>query len=71
MRTGLHNLPYMRGKSNEVSIRMGAFDDDPGIRPQFHTFVESRAPWDIITDDLPQYPAAWSRDAIPRDAAAK
>ena len=21
----------------QVSIRMGAFDDDPGIRPQFHT----------------------------------
>jgi hypothetical protein len=39
----------------QVSIRMGAFDDDPGIRPQFHTFVECRAPWDTITDDLPQY----------------
>jgi hypothetical protein len=43
---------------DQVSIRMGAFDDDPGIRPQFHTFVNSRAPWDEITDDLPQYPAA-------------
>jgi len=40
---------------DQVSIRMGAFDDDPGIRPQFHTFVECRAPWDTITDDLPQY----------------
>jgi len=30
-------------------IRMGAFDDDPGIRPQFHTFVDDRAPWDTIT----------------------
>jgi hypothetical protein len=45
----------------QVSIRMGAFDDDPGIRPQFHTFVDSRAPWDAITDDLPRYPGAWSR----------
>ena len=34
-----------------------AFDDDPGIRPQFHTFVEDdRAAWDKIADDLPQYP---------------
>jgi hypothetical protein len=40
----------------QVSIRMGAFDVDPGIRPQFHTFVDDRAPWDTITDDLPQYP---------------
>jgi len=28
----------------QVSIRLGAFDDDPGIAPQFHTFVNSRAP---------------------------
>src|SRR5207248_429668 len=39
----------------QVSIRMGAFDDDPGIRPQFHTFVADRAPWDTISDNLPQY----------------
>ena len=42
----------------EVSIRMGAFDDDPAIRPQFHTYVDYRAPWDEITDRLPQYPEA-------------
>jgi hypothetical protein len=44
----------------QVSIRMGAFDDDPGIRPQFHTYVDERAPWDTITDDLPQHGEAWS-----------
>jgi hypothetical protein len=44
--------------SDQVSIRMGAFDDDPGIRPQFHTYVDSRAPWDEITDGLPQYSEA-------------
>jgi hypothetical protein len=38
---------------------MGAFDDDPGIRPQFHTFVGSRAAWDHITDALPQYDGPW------------
>ena len=45
-------------EGDQVSIRMGAFDDDPGIRPQFHTYVASRAPWDTITDNLPQYPEA-------------
>lgn len=40
----------------EVSIRMGAFDDDPGIRPEDHAFVASRAPWDEIADDLPRHP---------------
>lgn len=39
----------------EVSIRLGSVDGDPGIRPQVHTFVDSRAAWDEITDDLPQY----------------
>ena len=43
----------------QVSIRMGAFDDDPGIRPQFHTYVDSRAAWDRIADDLPQYAGPW------------
>ena len=39
----------------QISIRMRAFDDDPGIEPQFHTYVGSRAPWDHIADNLPQY----------------
>lgn len=52
-------------EGKQVSIRMGAFDDDPGIRLQFHSFVDSRAPWDEIRDDLPQYPEAWSVDAAP------
>jgi len=48
-----------RPEGAEISIRMGAFDDDPGIRPQFHTFVADRAPWDEITDKLPQYGEAF------------
>ncbi len=40
----------------DVSIRLGSVDGDPGIRPQVHTFVASKAPWHEITDDLPQYP---------------
>jgi hypothetical protein len=48
----------------EVSIRLGSLDGDPGIRPQFHTFVESRAVWEELPDDgLPRYPAAKPRRA--------
>jgi hypothetical protein len=50
----------------QVSIRMGSFDGDPGIAPQFHSHVDSKAPWDEIADDLPQYPGEWSKDAEPR-----
>jgi hypothetical protein len=33
----------------------GNLEGDPGIRPQFHTFVGSKAPWYTITDSLPQH----------------
>lgn len=49
----------------QVSIRLGTFDDDPGIAPQFHTFVESRPAWDQIFDRLPRYAGEWSSDAEP------
>jgi hypothetical protein len=52
-------------EGRQVSIRMGAFDDDPGIRVQFHTWVDSRAPWDEISDGLPQFPGDWSERAAP------
>ena len=43
-------------EGDEVAIRLGSLDADPGIRPQFHTFVASRAPWDDIPNDrLPRY----------------
>ena len=29
-------------------------DDDPLIRPDKHIYVEFKAPWDHIADDLPQ-----------------
>lgn len=44
---------------DEVSVRFGALDGDPGIRPEYHTFVASAAPWDVLPDDwLPRYPEA-------------
>jgi len=40
----------------EVSIRLGTLDDDPGIRPQYHSFAADVAPWDRLPDDgLPRY----------------
>jgi hypothetical protein len=40
-----------------VAIRLGTFDADPGIRPQWHQFVAYAADWDEIPDDgLPRFP---------------
>jgi hypothetical protein len=36
---------------DEVSIRLGTLDDDPGIKPQFHTFLGSKAVWDDVPED--------------------
>ena len=30
---------------------MGAFDDDPGVRPTVRAFVAYAAPWEPIPDD--------------------
>ena len=38
-----------------VHVAMGTLVDPPSIRPSCHIFVGSKAPWDNITDDLPQY----------------
>ena len=41
------------GKLNWVTL--GTVLDDPGVRPEAHIFVGSKAPWFEITDDLPQF----------------
>jgi hypothetical protein len=41
----------------EVAIRLGAFDEDPGVRPEYRQFVDSAAPWEAVPDDgLDRYP---------------
>jgi hypothetical protein len=41
---------------NVISIRLGAFDSDPGIRPSSRQFVAYAAPWEPIPDDgLPRF----------------
>jgi hypothetical protein len=49
---------------DEVSIRLGALDGDPEIRPQYRSFVEFRADWDELPEDgLPRYPGPPNADA--------
>lgn len=35
----------------QVAVRLGTLDSDPGIRPSFHAFVASAAPWEPIPQD--------------------
>jgi hypothetical protein len=40
-----------------VSVRLGTFDSDPGIRPSYRQFVAYAASWEPIPEDgLPRHP---------------
>lgn len=40
-----------------ISMRMGGFDADPGVRPGLRQFVAYAAPWEPLPDDgLPRFP---------------
>jgi hypothetical protein len=39
-----------------INIPAGTLNDDPGLRPQRHIFVDRKAPWFDIDGRLPRYP---------------
>ena len=45
------------GTSGEAvhGVTLGSVDGDPGVRIEMHLFVGSKAPWDHIGGDAPQY----------------
>jgi hypothetical protein len=42
-------------KKEMIHIRLGSLRDHQSLAPQFHAFVQDKAPWYEITDGLPQY----------------
>jgi hypothetical protein len=38
-----------------IVVPAGSIDGDPGVRPAYHIFAGSKAPWHEITDGLPQH----------------
>ncbi|TMA66851.1 MAG: GFA family protein [Deltaproteobacteria bacterium] len=48
-------VPRIDRERNFAIVPMGTLDDDPGMRPQAHIFVGSKAPWYEIQDELPKY----------------
>jgi len=45
------------GDPPKIGVRLGTVDGDPGIRPQWHAYVDYAASWEEIPDDgLPRYP---------------
>jgi hypothetical protein len=48
-------MPQLIASLGLVLVPAGTLDEDPGLRPASHIFVGSKAPWDKITDALPQH----------------
>ena len=57
-------------KTGEIAgVRMGAFDDDPGVRPSHRQYVAYAAGWEAIPEDgLPRYPEARPPQGTPAEA---
>lgn len=51
------HVPRISVERKAAVIPAGTLDDDPGMRPAAHIFVESKASWFDITDPLPRFPA--------------
>ncbi len=59
---GAHLFSRNPDDPTEMSIRMGAFDADPGVRPQHRQFVAYAAAWEPIPDDgLERFPESRAR----------
>jgi hypothetical protein len=48
-------VPPPQPEGEWLEIPAGSFDDDPGVRPDKHIFVECMPPWDDLRADLPAY----------------
>lgn len=48
-------MPTVHEERGVTMVPAGSMDQDPGVKPQAHIYVGSKAPWFEITDDLIQF----------------
>jgi hypothetical protein len=49
------SLLYWVYSDGSVGVSYGTLVDEPAVKPMYHQFVGSKAPWYEILDDLPQH----------------
>ncbi len=49
-------VPVVDVERGFAVVPMGGLDDPPDVVPREHIWVDSRAPWHTIRDELPRYP---------------
>lgn len=47
-------VPDTSSEAPLIEVPAGTLDDDPGLRPDKHIYVEAKAPWFTISDSLPR-----------------
>jgi len=55
------DVPRVSVERGVVNVPAGSLDSAPGIETMAHIYVDSKAPWDIIAGDLPQFAAMPTR----------
>jgi hypothetical protein len=54
---GSHLFSRNPDNRDQMSVRLGAFDGDPGVRPSHRQYVAYAAAWESIPEDgLPRFP---------------
>ena len=49
------SLLYWTSRDGYFGVPYGTLIDEPRLKPMYHQFVGSKAPWYEILDDLPQH----------------
>ena len=49
------SLLYWTSRDGYFGVPYGTLIDEPTLKPMYHQFVGSQAPWYEILDDLPQH----------------
>ena len=52
-----YSLLYWTSHDEYFGVAYGTLIDEPRLKPMYHQFVGSKAPWYEILDDLPQHAA--------------
>lgn len=53
---GTNLISIYPNNQDVIRVSLGGLEQDPEVRPNAHIFVDSKAPWFEITDELPCYP---------------
>lgn len=61
---GSHVYARFKARPQDVILRIGTLDGDPGLSPEAHIWVEHQARWYEITDTLPRHPQGFPREDV-------